>query len=63
MFSISNSAQPIVTEVFKDGVLIGSSFTRTIAPFGDDDFGTYTFVASTEGCREITAVTRILNES
>jgi len=60
--SVSDSIQPILTQVFKDGVPIGSSFTRNFTSFSSDDFGTYTFVASTEGCSEVIAETRILGK-
>ena len=60
---VLNVSVPVTTKVFKDGVFIGSSFERTITAFGDDDFGTYKFVASIEGCSEVAAVTRILGES
>ena len=60
--SVSDSIQPISTQVFKDGVPIGSSFAWNFTSFGSDDFGTYTFVASTEGCSEVIAETRILGK-
>ena len=56
---IFNGAQPITTEVFKNGKSIGSRLSRTIVPFDDDDFGNYTFVASTERCGSISAVSWI----
>ena len=56
---VFNGSDPITTEVFKDGVSIGSSFLVTISPFGDDDFGNYTFVASTKKCGSTSAVSWI----
>lgn len=56
---IFNGSDPIITEVFKDGVLYGNSFSVAIFSFGESDFGTYTFRASVEGCGVDTAESRI----
>ena len=55
-----NGSYPTTTEVFKNGVSIGSSFPLIISPFGDDDFGNYTFVASTRRCGSTSALSWIL---
>ena len=59
----------MVAEVFKDGKLIsnnveliGITLTLTIIPPSDDDFGTYTFALSTEGCGSTSAVSRIIRQ-
>ena len=56
---VFNGSDPITTEVFKNGVSIGSGFSVTISPFGDDDIGNYTFVASTKSCGSTSAVSWI----
>ena len=50
----------LVVQVFKDGVLISSRFPLSIIPPTDDDFGTYTFVLTTECCGSTQAVSRII---
>ena len=57
---IFNGSVSITTEVFKNGVSIGSSFPLIISPFGDDDFGNYAFVASTRKCGSTSALSWIL---
>ena len=59
--SIFNGSDP-VPQVFKDGVLIGNSFPLTIVSPTDDDFGTYTFVLTTERCGSTQAVSRIIHQ-
>ncbi len=46
-------------EVYKDGELVSNNFSLTITPASNADFGTYTFVASTEGCGSTSAVSRV----
>ena len=54
---------PLTTaEVYKDGELVSNNFSLTITPASNADFGTYTFVASTEGCGSTSAVSRILRK-
>ncbi len=56
-----NGSEPLVTEIYKDGELLGGTgFTFTMLPPSDDDFGTYTFALSTEKCGTTTAVSRII---
>ena len=56
-----NGSQPLTMAVYKDGELIpGAGFPYRIVSPTDDDFGTYTFVLSTEGCGSTSAVSRIL---
>ena len=56
-----NGSEPLVTEIFKDGELIGGyDFTVSMIRPSDDDFGTYTFALSTEKCGSTTAVSRII---
>jgi len=55
-------SKPIKTEVFKNGISIGSKFSRTIIPFGNGDFGNYTFVASTSRCGSISATSWIFSD-
>ena len=64
---IFNGTEPLVAEVFKDDELIsnnveliGITLTFTMLPPSDDDFGTYTFALSTEGCGSASAVSRII---
>ena len=58
-----NGSQPLTMQVYKDGELIpGASFPYTIVFPNDDDFGTYTFVLSTERCGLASAVSRILRQ-
>ncbi len=58
-----NGSEPLVTEIYKDGELIGGTgFTFTMLPPSDDDFGTYTFALSTEKCGTTTAVSRIIRQ-
>ena len=60
---IFNGTQPLIMEVFKDGELIRSnSLTLAMLPPSDDDFGTYTFALSTEGCGSTSAVSRIIRQ-
>lgn len=56
---IFNGTDPITREVFKNGASIGSEFSIRFAPFDYDDFGNYTFVASTR-CGSTSAVSWIL---
>ena len=51
----------LITRVFKDGILI-SHFPLLIHQADDDDFGTYTFVVSSEACGHAFAVSRILRQ-
>ena len=57
---IFSGAEPFTTEVFKNGKSIGSRLSRTVILSGDDDFGNYTFVASTTRCGSISAESWIL---
>lgn len=57
---IFSGAEPITTEVFKNGAYIGNRFSRTVIPLGDDGFGKYTFVASTRRCGSISEESWIL---
>ena len=58
-----NGSVPLVMKVYKDGELIRSnSLTLTLLPPSDDDFGTYTFVLSTEGCGSTSVVSRIIRQ-
>ena len=57
---VFNGTAPITTEVFKNGVSIGSRFPVSINPFTNNDFGNYTFVASTKKCGSTSAVSWIL---
>jgi len=45
--------------VVKDGVSISNRFSITLTPFDNEDFGKYTFVASTERCGSTSAVSWI----
>ena len=58
--TVFNGSSP-VPQVFKDGVLIGSSFPLTILSPTDDDFGTYTF-ALTTCCGSTQTVSRIIRQ-
>ena len=58
--TIFNGSEPITTEVFKNGVFFGSTLTININAFTDEDFGNYTFIASTERCGSTSAVSWIL---
>ena len=55
-------SKSVTTEVFKNGKSIGSEFSRIITPFGNDDFGNYTFVASTIRCGSISATSWIFSD-
>ena len=58
-----NGSDPLTMEVYKDGEFIpGASFPYRIVGADSNDFGTYTFVLSTEGCGSDEAVSRILPE-
>ena len=58
-----NGSDPLILQLYKDGEIIpGASFPYTIESPNDDDFGTYTFVLSTENCGSTTAVSRILRQ-
>ena len=59
--SIFNGSNP-VSQVFKDGVLIGSSFPLIIPSPTNDDFGTYTFALTTDCCGSTQAVSRIIRQ-
>ena len=57
-----NGSDPLTMQVYKDGELIpDASFPYTIVSPTDDDFGTYTFVLSTEKCGSDVALSRILH--
>ena len=58
---VFNGSSPVM-QVFKDGVLISSRFPLTIIQPTDDDFGTYTFVLTTECCGSTQAVSRIIRQ-
>ena len=50
-------------QVYKDGILIpDDDFNLSISPASNDNFGTYTFVVSTEKCGSDIAVSRILRQ-
>ena len=56
-----NRSAHLPMQVYKDDKLIpGGAIPYTIASPTDDDFGTYTFVLSTDTCDSPTAVSRIL---
>ena len=55
-------SKSVTTEVFKNGKSIGSELSRIIIPFGNDDFGNYTFVASTIRCGSISATSWIFSD-
>ena len=58
-----NGSEPLVTEIYKDGELLGGTgFTVSMLPPSDYDFGTYTFALSTEKCGTTTAVSRIIRQ-
>ena len=57
--SILNGSDPFTTEIYKDSVLVSSSFSLDLAPASDDDFGTYTFRVL-NNCGQDISVTRIL---
>ena len=58
--SVRSGSGRLTREIYKDGVLItNSTLTVTITPPDNDDFGTYTFVASVEGCGTAVAVSRV----
>ena len=58
-----NGSDPLTMQVYKDGKLIpGASLPYRIVSPTDDDFGTYTFVLSTENCGSVSAVSRILHQ-
>ena len=58
--SVMSGVRPLTREIYKDGVLISnSSFDVSVMSPGNDDFGTYTFVVSSEGCGSAFAVSRI----
>lgn len=57
--AIFNGSQPTM-EVFKNGVSISSTSSTLISPFGDEDFGNYTFLASTRRCGSTSAVSWVL---
>ena len=60
---IFNGTDPLTTTVYKDGTMIvGNSVPYIIANPTDNDFGTYTVVASSEHCGAAHAVSRILQE-
>ena len=62
--SIFNGSEQFSYKVFKDGGLIPSTHSLDLHIFSpsNDDFGTYTFVASTEGCGSAVAVSRIIRQ-
>ena len=57
---IFSGAQPVTTEIYKNGESMGSALSRTVILSGDDDFGKYTFVASTTRCGSISTESWIL---
>ena len=57
---VSSGLEPLSLEVFKDGIFISDNFSLYFESPDDDDFGTYTFVASTERCGHDFAVSRIV---
>ena len=57
---IYSGAQPVTTEIYKNGESMGSVLSRTVIFTGDNDFGNYTFVASTTRCGSISAESWIL---
>ena len=57
--SIFNGTYPFTMEVYKDGVLLSSSFSLDFAPASNDDLGTYTFRVLND-CGQNIAVSRIL---
>jgi len=59
--SIFNATDILSTEVYKNGISIGSDFSRLIRNPDHDDFGVYTFVVSTK-CGSAIARSTILRE-
>ena len=59
MCDVFNGSEPMTKEIFKNGELIANIFSKTINPFGSDDFGKYTFVASHRICGSASAVSWI----
>ena len=58
--SVRSGSGRLTREIYKDGVLISnSSFALLISSPDNDDFGTYTFVATVEGCGSAIAVSRV----
>ena len=57
---IFSGAQPVITEIYKNGESMGSVLSRTVVSTSYDDFGNYTFVASTTRCGSISAESWIL---
>ena len=59
----SNESAHLTMQVYKDGKLIpGGTSPYTILSPTDDDFGTYTFVLSSDKCGSPSAVSRILRQ-
>ena len=60
--SVLNGSDPLTMEVYKDGVLIGNTFSQMFTPPDDDTFGTYTFRISNPDCGGNDLTTRILRQ-
>ena len=59
--NIFNGSDIITTEVFINGIATGYSFQSVVInPFGNTDFGNYTFVVSTRRCGSTSSVSWIL---
>ena len=61
---IFNTSYSYTTELFKDGISLGGYYSVGLLfhHADDDDFGTYTFLLSTEACGHTFAVSRILRQ-
>ena len=61
--AVFNGSELSTMQVFKDGKLINSDGLQVFITLPtNDDFGTYTFVASTEGCGSTSAVSRLIRQ-
>ena len=60
--SIFNGSEPLTMILRKDNVTISNSFSHNIFGPDDDDFGTYAFILSNDGCGSDIAVSRILRQ-
>ena len=58
--TVWSGLEPLSLEVFKDGIFISDNVSLHFDSPDDDDFGTYTFVASTKMCGHDFAVSRII---
>ena len=56
---IFNGSDPLITTVYKDGIIVGNSVPHTIL---NPEFATYTVVVSSEHCGAAHAVSRILQQ-